>query len=482
MTKPDIRALTISFLIGSLTACSAGSGAGPSLPANPTMTVRTVAGSTTAFGPASSATRRRTLSFDRVGRPIVLPSVSGMRESITLPPNDAPRKARLEVTVLTSLPSRIEPVPARRGHPLMAFTLSTSVDVHMQRMPKFDVRPISKPVDALHAWIFNTQTGWRDLGPIEATGNRLDFGGDSKRLTLRANALYTVIPFSAAPAVSVTKLYVTNSTVSQETPPILTYTTGGARISQGGFVGLNYGVFGIAYDATPKLFFVTDFGNLIVFGRNRNAIGGLTGETVYGLAVDSGLHRLYAAADTRPLKAYRYTPTGLIGRISTSGGFQIPPSSVYLNVAVDSANHHVFLPIVTETNGVVTSSTIAAYDQNGNILKTSGGFPNLAFPTALVVDPFTQRLYVANGGYGSLPSSVTVYDEDGNEVPTAGKFQGVSTPDAITFDPSTRLFYVANEGHGHGGSITVYDEEGNPIQCGTDFFSVPHPIGMVLAP
>jgi streptogramin lyase len=148
-----------------------------------------------------SHTRERVISLAETGERIALPPTGGMRESITLPVNNAHAGATLEITVSNGTPPAMKRLPVNPSQPFASFTLKSSTDVVMRGTPMLVVKLQSAPQShgAYYAWLYDTATKhWIDLGPVGVSGSILSFGRSFEELRLRKNISYVIVPFTAA--------------------------------------------------------------------------------------------------------------------------------------------------------------------------------------------------------------------------------------------------------------------------------------------
>ena len=295
-----------------------------------------------------------------------------------------------------------------------------------------------------------------------------------------ANPLPVAEPTSSpTPAPGQAAIFITH----QIAPFVTAYDENGNQVSTpGNFIGLR-GAFGIAFDSVFRVLLVSFGGNIDQFDESGNPIAGAScvcpgaGTALAGMAFDSSNHTVYAANATggssKIALAFRHPTAGTLLLASTSGNFARPtPSSFADNVAVDSSNHHLYFPVTASVNGGIDNAfSIVSYDENGNLVPTSGSFPNLAQPEAIAFDPFNGHLYVAN----AANNTITVYDDQGNQVSTTGTFPSLSIPAGIALDSHNRRLYVINQGN---QTLTIYDENGNLI-VGCSLSEAPDPVGIV---
>ena len=98
------------------------------------------------------------------------------------------------------------------------------------------------------------------------------------------------------------------------------------------------------------------------------------------------------------------------------------------------------------------ADTITAYDEDGNVKSTPGGFPGLTFPYGVAYDPDNGWLYVVDIG----ASTMTAFDTAGNAM--AGPWASATEATSITYDSNNHYFYVV----GFSGVGAAYDAQGNP--------------------
>jgi DNA-binding beta-propeller fold protein YncE len=135
--------------------------------------------------------------------------------------------------------------------------------------------------------------------------------------------------------------------------------------------------------------------------------------------------------------------------LNPSGGF--PNLSKPYGLAYDTANSHLYVFNLYPFNNNVTS-----YDKNGTQIALTGTFPN-AFGAAITFDSANDELYVANGA----ENSVTAYDQNGNQITVTGSFPSLNAPQSLAFDSANDHLYVVNGFPNY--NITEYDQNGNQI-------------------
>ena len=114
-----------------------------------------------------------------------------------------------------------------------------------------------------------------------------------------------------------------------------------------------------------------------------------------------------------------------------------PPGPQFPARAKSAAPHQPRLFVVNGGN-----NTITVYDEKGNLLQTSGGFPNVDGPGGIAYDPLDRLLYVAMSG--RTGTSIATYNTDGHELATCGF--PIAGGIGVAFDPSNRELYVADFG------------------------------------
>ncbi len=276
------------------------------------------------------------------------------------------------------------------------------------------------------------------------------------------------MPAPPSTTTSNVRIYATNEKLK-----ILTvYDEEGHPIANCPFPGLG-NPFQIAYDSNSQRLYFTHSGPgkpVLAFDLNGNAIktqGTFAGAGAF-ITFDSNNRRLYTFTGGTPPAAV-FDEEG--NPVTVSGTFE--NSQEVAVAAFDPFNRQIYV-------GTITGGGVLVYDEQGNFIpfpdfSACGGISALAF------DAHNRHFYLA----GPLtpmcgPPNITVFDEAGNIVKTTGTFPNAVAPTAMTFDTHNNRLYVLNV-----SSITVYDEEGNQIStsgtfpnaAGNNVFS-----GMVAAP
>ncbi len=150
---------------------------------------------------------------------------------------------------------------------------------------------------------------------------------------------------------------------------------------------------------------------------------------------------------------YSFNATyGLITKV------QLPGSVGDLNGGeVALANGNVYVTLGSPTNAVV------AYTQAGleQVELGNGAFSGLNTPRGIAYDVHAKRFYIGNGGAG-----VNVYDQDGNSVSVSGGFPGNYGPSGVAYDGDNDTLWVANyAGYANAPYGTAeYEEDGTTAQ------------------
>lgn len=135
--------------------------------------------------------------------------------------------------------------------------------------------------------------------------------------------------------------------------------------------------------------------------------------------------------------------------LNPTGGF--PNLMRPYGITYDSANDHLYV-----FNTYSSTNVITIYDKNGAQIIPSGSFPN-AFGASIAFDSANDEIYVAN----LAENSITVYDQNGNQITTSGSFPSLNNPQSMAFDSNNDEIYVLNGSP--NDNITVYDQSGNQI-------------------
>ncbi len=156
--------------------------------------------------------------------------------------------------------------------------------------------------------------------------------------------------------------------------------------------------------------------------------------------------------------------------LNPSGGF--PNLSMPYGITFDTANGHLYV-----FNQYLPSNNVTSYDKTGTQVALPGTFAN-AFGPAITFDSANDELYVAN----DAENDVTVYDQNGNQITTTGAFQSLNAPQSLVFDSTNNDLYVVNGAPNY--NITEYDQNGNQITPSGLFAINPvcHPSGIAFDP
>jgi DNA-binding beta-propeller fold protein YncE len=230
------------------------------------------------------------------------------------------------------------------------------------------------------------------------------------------------------------------------------YDEDGHPIANCPFPGLSQPI-QIAFDSNNQRLYITHFGAgipVLAYDLNGNRImtqGSFANAGPF-ITFDSINRRLYAfnGAGQPPL-AEVFDEDG--NRVTVSGMFLNSETAV--TVAFDPFNRQIYV-------GQITGGGVVVYDEQGNNIP----FPDLSACdgiSALAFDPHNRRFYMAGPLTPQCGTpNVIVFDEAGNIVKTTGTFPNVVAPTAMTFDTHNNRLYVLNL-----TGITVYDEQGNQI-------------------
>ena len=213
----------------------------------------------------------------------------------------------------------------------------------------------------------------------------------------------------------------------------------------------------IAFDSNNQRLYITRsvaVDPVLAFDLNGNPIktqGTFPNSGIF-ITFDSNNRRLYTFTGGQPPAAV-FDEEG--NPVTVSGTFS--NSQEVFAVAFDPFNRQIYV-------GNITGAGVLVFDEQGNSIP----FPNFTACdgiSALAFDPHNRHFYIA----GPLtpmcgPPNVIAFDEAGNIVKTTGTFPNVVEPFAMTFDSHNNRLYVLNV-----DSITVYDEEGNQITTSGTF-------------
>jgi len=148
-------------------------------------------------------------------------------------------------------------------------------------------------------------------------------------------------------------------------------------------------------------------------------------------------------------------------------------------VSVDPANGQMYV-----SDG--GSNLVTVYDPTGQeILPLAGAFSGLYAPDDITFDPRTGNVYVAQSAISSTSSTTCVYsgigvfDQNGNTLTTTGGFPNLSCPDQIITNgnPESLQLYVTNS---VSNSIHIYDGQGNDLTPQSSFLGLNQPTGIAF--
>jgi DNA-binding beta-propeller fold protein YncE len=187
-----------------------------------------------------------------------------------------------------------------------------------------------------------------------------------------------------------------------------------------------------------------------------------------GMAYDSANGFIYVVNQGASVTAYDLNGTQqtLTGQNFPVAGLNLPDAIAYNPVSG--------LIYVANYGG----NTINAYDQNGTLQTSSGGFPGLNGPDGLGYDSANGFLYAVNANN----NTVTAYNSSGTQQTLAGgAFTSLNTPLAIFYQTSSAQFYVPNITN---NTITAYNSNGTLLSLPGAFPSstMNAPVSIVSAP
>ncbi|HEY7980841.1 MAG TPA: NHL repeat-containing protein [Candidatus Eremiobacteraceae bacterium] len=443
-----------------------------------------------------------TVPFSRTNVPIALPGVQGFGETITLPSNNQSGSSNalsifISPGLINGLPTLlstarkplakhvVQPydISPSGGTGLLFFGVQSPVAVTFSAIPPL-VITVPAPNPSLNYYLAafdptNPAAGWQTVAQLPLVGSTLTFSGGSVSYSLSAGqlygiAVYTVPLSSPAPSPSPTQagsVYI----VDLASNAVTEYDQEGNQINQAGsFPNLSTPCC-ITYDPVNAHLYVTSFTtgpSVNVYDRNGNqiAVPGTFPNNAQpvGITFDSHTGNLYLADVTGITEIY--DPNG-----NQVGSLVVNQPS---GITFDSDNDYFYVPSAT-------LFAVNVYDEAGNLITTSGHFPDVADPIDIAFDSVNGLLYVANFGF----NTITVYDKNGNEVTRAGSFQNVDCPAAIAFDRNDGLIYVTNTGidkQSCGGFqfnfVTVYDQNGNQVATSGTWPNLSQAFGITAAP
>jgi streptogramin lyase len=462
MAKVDLRVVISLIVAAAMTGC-AGAGNGPSLPppnSNAAGSGGGISASQDAF--RGSKGRQRRIALDKTGQAITLPPTSAMTERITLPANNAPAGASLDVTVSKALPFNAPRIPARKSQAFMAFTLEATTDVTLDGVPKFSVRLHSKPANngAMYAWAYSPQNGWREFGPISVSGNVVTFGGSRKHVKLERGVVYDVIPFTAAPTQGCPTsqvLFVANNhngTVTEFAPPytgapIATLPVGGGpsfiAFDPSGNLWVSNSAFAPPYTGAPII--------TIPIGGNDPIFG-----VVFDPSSDVFLANLFASNVTE--WAPPYPPSAPVAAISN--GINGP-----LGLTFDHSGNL----FVANFSGNTVTEYAPPFNNAAPIATITNG---VAAPFGLAFNS-SGDLFVAN----FLGGTVTAYAPPFTGTPITTISKGLDEQSGVAFDANDNLF-VSNQAN---STITEYvpPYTGSPVATLSNPANA-DPVGLLFGP
>jgi hypothetical protein len=264
---------------------------------------------------------------------------------------------------------------------------------------------------------------------------------------VQAPAPSSTTPSSTTP--SNVKIYITNHVLHM----VSVYDEEGHPIAGCPFSGLD--LFQMVFDSNNQRLYGTHGGTVLAFDLNGNPIktkGTFPGAGGF-ITFDSNNRRLYTLTGN---PGQPPPPAGVVfdedgNPVTISGTFL--PNDEPFTVTADPLNHQIYV-------GNIAGSELNVFDEQGNGIP----FPAISACdgiSALAFDPHNRHFY-ASGPFNGTPAcdraNAIVFDEAGNLLTTTGTFPNINQPFAMTFDAHNNRLYVLNI-----SGITVYDEEGNQI-------------------
>jgi len=202
-----------------------------------------------------------------------------------------------------------------------------------------------------------------------------------------------------------------------------------------------------------------------VLGTQLSGSPALSGNTPYGLAVDSALGVVFEANDgDGTIGVYAIGVGGVLTQVTNSpfaGGAFAPALVAPFAVAVYPTGAYVYItdPLVVPGTAPGTVNEFTYSAAGGGAMTLVNSYAVGTDPEAVTIDPAGQFLYVSNGHDGTV-SAFTINASTGALSPILGTpFTSTTTnlpsitPTGLAVDPTSQFLYVAN---GTDSSITVF--------------------------
>ncbi len=223
------------------------------------------------------------------------------------------------------------------------------------------------------------------------------------------------------------------------------------------------GVNELAFDATNRLLFTSNFGSSTVSSfTSDDETGGLsfvevdggTGREPYDVAIDEGGKFLFLANNaTNDIAAFTYRSTGVLDEVAGSpfgDGVSQPVA-----LAVDREYDLLFCVNFNSNN-----FTVFSYDDDGALSKAATVNSQGTRPRDIILDTSRKIIFVANQNVAGGTIRSFTYDADGNVSDTGFSMDsGGEKPRAMAMSTANRVLFVANE-QSNTISVMTYDNDG----------------------
>ena len=219
----------------------------------------------------------------------------------------------------------------------------------------------------------------------------------------------------------------------------------------------------VAIDPSSHNVYVANFDSktVSVIDESGDAKTGKVTATIHvrsgpdAVAVDSSNHNVYVAnGNGDSVSVIDESGDANTGRVTATISVPGYPNGI----AVDPVNHNVYVSSASDTVSVIDESGDSS---SGKVVETIGipptGGPN-PVPDAVVVDPNTHDVYVADGN----ANTVSMIDESGDA--NTGKVTATigvgNVPNALAIDPSNQNVYVTNS---QADTVSVIQASDNTV-------------------